>query len=521
MSDEMVDYCINDVAITEMLYKRFQHIVTDKQWAKALRCEHNIQALCKQMNLNGFKFDKEKALDYLNQIKNEMKDLEDEFRLAFPAKKVINKTLKYRTYVDSGKPLANLVKAMEEFPDHEIVNDSLICYHYVDFKPGSPKQRVERLNEAGWKPIEKTKTHSTLIREMNLASMGKIKNFDWDKAKTRLEKFNKYGWVCSETNLNTLPDTAPEGAHKLAEWLTLEGRRSSLEEWLGQYNETTGRIHGSFEGIGAWTGRLSHSKPNEANIPSVFYGDANTAVKRVKQKYDGELRSLWTVEKGHYLVGTDAEGIQLRLLAHFMESEDYRDYILKGKKEDQTDIHNMNRKALTLPHITRDMAKTFIYAFLLNAGKDKVASILECSISEGVSAVNSFLDNIDGLKELKKTKIPEYAKKGFFIGLDGRKVRVPDEHHTLAGMLQNGESTLMKHAANRWTVELDKLQIPYKLLTWPHDEWQTESCSTDKTLAEKIGEVQCEAIEWAGEELGLFCPMAGESNIGTNWKETH
>ena len=81
--------------------------------------------------------------------------------------------------------------------------------------------------------------------------------------------------------------------------------------------------------------------------------------RRVKAKYDGPFRGLWTVEEGNYLVGTDAEGIQLRILADLMESQEYIDAIITGKKEDETDIHNLNRKALGLPHITRDMAKTF------------------------------------------------------------------------------------------------------------------------------------------------------------------
>ena len=64
----------------------------------------------------------------------------------------------------------------------------------------------------------------------------------------RGQKFAKYGWTLSEANLSTLPETAPAGGKRLAEWLTLEGRRSSLVEWLGHCGDDS-RIHGSFAHI--------------------------------------------------------------------------------------------------------------------------------------------------------------------------------------------------------------------------------------------------------------------------------
>jgi DNA polymerase I len=518
LSPTMIEYCHNDVAVTVKLFRRFSSVIYDKAWTKALRCEHDIQWLCYNMHLSGFRFDKGQAEVYLAEIMEKMAELEAEFQVCFPPQFKELKRLQYRTLKATGEPVKVVQQALDAFPDSIIIGDELVVSTYVPFKPSSTPQRVERLWEAGWKPIEKTKTHTELERDMRLAQNSQKKKFDWAGSAIRMEKFRTYGWKCSEENLNTLPQDAPRGAHKLAEWLTLEGRRSSLAEWIKQVRED-GRIHGSFQHIGAWTGRLSHSNPNEANIPAMFHGDADTAVKLVKEQYDGALRELWMVDEGHYLVGTDAEGIQLRLLAHFMESEDYRNAILLGNKKDQTDIHNVNRKALGLVQTTRDDAKTFIYAFLLGAGNAKVASILSCSSSEATQAVDSFTSSISGLKELKESKVPYYAKRGFFFGLDGRRVKVPNEHKVLAGMLQNGEAVLMKTAALKWTRELDLLGIRYKLCTWPHDEWQTEAYTYDEAV--KIGEVQCRAIVDAGTELGMFCPMAGESKVGKTWKDTH
>jgi DNA polymerase I len=335
----------------------------------------------------------------------------------------------------------------------------------------------------------------------------------------RGEKFLRYGWMCNEDNLSTLPEDAPEGAKNLAEWLTLEGRRSSLAEWVGHVKDD-GRIHGRFTHIGAWTGRMAHSAPNQANVPAAFHGTPKTAVELVKSEYDGRMRSLWIVEDGNYLVGTDAEGIQLRILAHLMNSEEYIHAIVRGRKEDETDIHNLNRKALGISHVTRDMAKTFIYAFLLGAGVAKVATILKVNQREAGEAVDNFMNSIQGLSDLKKKVIPHIAKRGWFKGLDGRKVPVPSEHKALAGMLQNGEAVVMKHSALTWTTAANKLGIKYKLVTWPHDEWQTE-VEGSMNDAELLGSIQRQSIVDTGKKLSILCPLAGSTDIGRTWGDTH
>lgn len=333
-------------------------------------------------------------------------------------------------------------------------------------------------------------------------------------------KFERYGWTLSEANLNTLPEDAPAGAKNLAEWLTLEGRRSSIVEWLGHYNEADKRIHGRFTHIGAWTGRMAHSAPNQANIPSAFHGVAKTAVEGVKATYDGAFRKLWCVPEGSYLVGTDAEGIQLRILADLMKSEEYVHAIISGKKEDETDIHNLNRKALGISHVTRDDAKTFIYAFLLGAGNGKVSQILRVNQKEAAEAVENFTNSIQGLAELKNNVIPYIAQRGWFKGYDGRKVIVPSKHKTLAGMLQNGESTIMKHAALLWVQRAKQEGIDFKLCTWPHDEWQTEVAG-DMDVAERLGTIQRQSIVDVGVKFKMVCPLAGSTDVGLNWYDTH
>lgn len=365
------------------------------------------------------------------------------------------------------------------------------------------------------------------------------------------EHYNRYGWTVDETNLATLPKTAPQAAKDLVKWLTLEGRRKSLTEWLNCVGDDN-KIHGKYWPIGAWTHRMSHSNPNQANIASPinhpfvskddgliyveqygkkygpfstqfeahkFEGPDLTPVETIKTKYDAAMRNLWKASDGAWLVGTDAEGIQLRLLAHYMKSQEYVDAICKGKKEDETDIHNMNKKALGPICRTRDDAKTFIYAFLLGASIPKIAEILNCSTKEASQAVNNFLTALPGLKRLKEWTIPNDARRGYFIGLDGRKVNCNSEHHMLAGYLQNGEAVIMKHWIIEWRSRAKAAGIKFRQVNFVHDEVQVEVFSLED--AEKLLDIQKESMLKINDDLKLFCPMAVDGRVGKTWLESH
>lgn len=515
LTDEMIEYCKQDVDVTHRVYKRYSKYIWDEKWSKALRVEHDIALVCNDMQNNGFMFDVPKAEQLLSSIIERMTTLEAEFYELWPPQLKEQKRIQYRVKQD-GTPYSTVVNAYASYPHVALEGTELVCYDYESFNPGSPAQRVEKLWEAGWQPTEMTKTHY---------KFSKLRDFTWNnnrlsKAEYEEKKahFDYYGWTVSEENLATLPESAPEGASKLAEWLTLEGRRSSLVEWINQV-KSDGRIHGKFWHIGAWTHRMSHSSPNSANIAATFHGEVKNVVDQVKAEYNELMRACWKVPEKHWLIGTDAEGIQLRILAHYLKNDDYVHAIVSGRKEDETDIHSLNKRALGLNHLVRDDAKTFIYAHILGAGLAKTGRILKTKTSTAKHAVDEFQSRL-GLDVLRKGIINRDAKRGYFDGLDGRKVICNSDHLMLAGYLQNGEAVIMKHANILWRRWADEARIKYKQVNFVHDEWQTEVMDS-RDAAEQLAEFQREAIVHTGRDLGVYCPLAGSSKIGKNWAETH
>jgi len=375
----------------------------------------------------------------------------------------------------------------------------------VPFNPRSPKQCIDRLWEAGWEPTEKTKGHIKAERELQL-ERNKAKRKALEE---RLELYKVYGWRVSEQNLATLPVSAPEGYQKLVRWLMLAARLSTMDEWHAAYNADTGCIHGTFRHIGAWTGRMSHAAPNMANVPS---GDS---------EFGEEMRSCWIAKPNETLLGVDADSIQLRIFAHYINDKKLIDAIVSGSQDDGTDPHSMNMRALGPKCVSRSVAKTFIYAFLLGAGIGKVGDILGCSFSEAKDSINQFMEFYPGLKVLREDKIPRDAARGYFEGFDGRLVKCNSAHHMLAGYLQNGEAVIMKKANLLWRSQLAQQNIPFVQSNFVHDEWQVRVLTRDLTTVNMCGTIISDSIRQTGLDLGLRCPLKGSIKIGSNWMDTH
>ena len=166
LTKEMVEYCEQDVVVLEAIFNYLKPYVMDPAWSQAMRLEHDMATLSYGMQQNGFKFKVEEAKGLLSKVTDEMSTLEAGFSKAFPPELVPNRTIKMRKRKD-GKLYPNVLRAMAESPKVEISDDGteLVIFEYKEFNPGSPKQRVDKLWEAGWKPLTKTKGHKKFLQD--------------------------------------------------------------------------------------------------------------------------------------------------------------------------------------------------------------------------------------------------------------------------------------------------------------------------------------------------------------------
>jgi DNA polymerase-1 len=250
--------------------------------------------------------------------------------------------------------------------------------------------------------------------------------------------------------------------------------------------------------LGTVTGRMSHNSPNIAQIPAV------------NKPYGKECRECWTVDEGNKLVGIDASGLELRMLAHYMDDAAYTREILEG------DIHTANQKAAGIA--TRDKAKTFIYAFLYGAGVVKIGSIVGGSARDGTNLKKKFLENTPALAELMQKVEHEAETNGCVVALDGRKLHIRSSHAALNTLLQGAGAIVMKRALVIFKDTLKENSIPHKIVANVHDEWQVEA---PERFAKAVGLLGVGAIQLAGDYYRLNCPLDGEYKVGDNWAGTH
>lgn len=531
-SEELVQYCTLLVRITERIYLKYLKYLSNKTNIEGITTEHKFQlkVIEEQLHKNGFCFNIEGAKVLLDEVQRDLLEIDDEIRVAFPPREVLIREFtptltKFGTISRTSVP-KSLAENIHTFEAGKTYRHT----KFVEFNPSSHKQLIEVLNEAGWRPTEKTATHIETERELAALKREKLAPSQVDlraqELHNKLQLLSKTGWKINETNLSTLPPSAPAPARALAKRILLEARRRTLTEWLGLVNPDTSRIHGRFYGIGAWTHRMAHQQPNTANIPNEFDTAGN------KKLLGKEMRSLWQAPRNRLLVGVDAEGIQLRVFAHYIDDPEFTKSLVEGRKDDKTDPHSLNQRILGPVCKSRAAAKRFIYALLLGAGLSKLSEILGCKDDATRAALDNLLQRYSGFAELKKSVIPKDARRGWFRGLDGRQVPIPGDdegyrrHLCMSGYLQNGEVIAMKRATLLWLDQLRTEDI--KLVNFVHDEWQTE-VPNDMEVALRVAKIQADSLRIVGEELKLKCPLAGsywnddlkDYTISTNWAYTH
>jgi DNA polymerase I-like protein with 3'-5' exonuclease and polymerase domains len=285
-------------------------------------------------------------------------------------------------------------------------------------------------------------------------------------------------------------------ARIINEYLMLQKRYAQVHSWL-EHVRDNGRVHGRVISNGAVTGRMTHQSPNMAQVPSSH------------SPYGHECRSCWTVPEGKALVGFDASGLELRMLAHYMNDEEFTNVLLTE------DIHTRNQLAGGLE--TRPQAKTFIYAFLYGAGDAKIGSIVGGTPRDGAELKQRFLRNTPALDSLRD-RVGRASQRGFLLGLDGRRLRVRSEHSALNTLLQAAGAIVMKQALVILDDYAQQWKLDYRFIGNIHDEVQSEVVTEQ---AEKFGYLAVECLKAAGNHFDLRCPLDGEYKVGRTWAETH
>ena len=456
-SQAMVDYGKQDVALNERVYQILLNELTGFG-SECLLLEHQTQAIIARQIKRGWTLDQEKSFILLAELKEKKYELEDKVHEVFKPLPTFVKQVTPKIKKDGTQSVVGL-KFLGD--DWEKVQGSFSRIEFPVFNLGSRQQIGRHLQYYGWKPDSFTEKGQPIVDE---AVLRKVKGI-------------------------------PEAA-LIGEYLMIQKRIAQVQSWLDAVQDD-GRVHGYVNANGAVTGRMTHSSPNMGQVPAVY------------SPYGKECRDVWTVPQGYKLVGMDASGLELRMLAHYMNDEGYTNEILNG------DIHTANQLAAGLE--TRDQAKTFIYAFLYGAGDAKIGSITGGTAKDGKRLKEKFLGNTPALGRLRE-RVGVASGRGYVLGLDRRRVAIRSSHAALNSLLQSAGAIIMKKALCLLDEYATIWGIDYHIIGNIHDEIQTEVREKD---AERFGRLATSCVEAAGLFYKLNCPLAGDYKVGNSWADTH
>ena len=455
---DMLTYCKQDVTVNHEVYKALLKEL-DEFSSDSLELEHGVQSIIQEQVRNGWLLNQPKARDLVAELQEKSYELEEVVQQVFLPLPTYIKEIVPKFKKDGSTSIVGLKFLGERW---EEVGGPFSRIDWPVFNLASRQQIGRYLKHFGWKPKTFTETGHPIVSEDVLK------------------------------NVKGIPE-----ADLIASYLLVGKRIAQVRSWLEATDDTTGRVHGYVNTNGAVTGRMTHSKPNLAQVPSS------------SSLYGPECRACWIVNSGYKLCGIDASGLELRMLAHYMNDSAYTDTILNG------DIHTANMLAAGLE--TRSQSKTFIYAYLYGAGDEKIGSIAGGGRAQGKRLKDSFLRATPALATLKDN-VAVSAGKGYVTGLDGRKVFIRSEHAALNSLLQSAGALIMKQAL----IILDKYaklwKLDYRFVGNVHDEFQVE---VREDQAHRFGGLAASCIEAAGIHFKLRCPLAGEFNVGDSWAETH
>jgi len=457
---EMGAYCIQDVELnTDIYYKLLKDAIVFSQ--ESIDLEHSIAKIIKDQEITGFMLDEKKATILSAKLKSKMAVLEKKVHETFKPKWVDDRLI---------TPKFNKDKSLSKVPkltDEELIKVTANNYQpfmrqkWVEFNLASRKQIGEYLITFGWEPKKFTPTGQPIVDE------------------TTLEK------------VKGIPE-----ASLIAEFMMLQKRVAQVGSWLELSQDS--RVHGFVIPNGAITGRMTHRNPNVAQTPSSH------------KPYGKECRECWTVPKGYKLVGIDASGLELRVLAHYMKNKDYINEIING------DIHSTNQSLAGLEQ--RSQAKTFIYALIYGAGNAKIGSVVGGNSKVGASLRDRFLNNLPSLGNLTASVERAASTRKYLKALDGRVIHIRKVYSSLNTLLQGGGAVIMKTALVLLDKKIKDLNLDAKFVANVHDEWQIE---VREDQAEQVGQLGVQAIVDTADVLDMICPLDGEYKIGDNWSETH
>lgn len=292
---------------------------------------------------------------------------------------------------------------------------------------------------------------------------------------------------------------------------------------LKSIDNITGRIHTTYDTLGASTGRMSSNDPNLQNIPT---GDG----------YAREIKSSFIPTSGNILLVADYSQVELRVLAFLSW-----DTALIEAFQKWEDIHMRTARFLfpNLENITsheRRIAKSVNFWVIYGITGFWLSKTLECSPWEANAYIEAFYTKYPGVRTYYDTLLEKWRERWYVETYFGRRRYIPglsDANKTIRSIsereamnmpVQWTAADMLKIAMIAIDTKISEHALKGKMILQVHDELVFDIPVWEKDIFEKIVRESMEQVleknPWADESLlWVNIPIVVDIHSWPNWAD--
>lgn len=319
------------------------------------------------------------------------------------------------------------------------------------------------------------------------------------------------------TNVEVLE--ALKGSHEIIDYI-MEYRQITklkstyVDGLMNITNDSTGRIHTTFNQTIAATGRLSSSEPNLQNIP-------------VRTERGKILRGVFISKEGYSLIDSDYSQIELRILAHLAKDEIMLDSFKKHE-----DIHTRTASEVfnvAIEDVTpelRSAAKAVNFGIVYGISDFGLSNNLGISKKEAKKYIDTYLEKYVKIREFLDNVVEEVERTGYSRTIFGRKRYIPElkaknimvknfgKRLAMNTPIQGAAADIIKLAMIKVYEYLEENKVDAKLILQVHDELILEA------KEEIVIELEQKVKEIMENVADLIVDLDVEIKNGKSWLET-
>ncbi len=349
----------------------------------------------------------------------------------------------------------------------------------------------------------------------NIGSPKQLSRILFEKLKLPVQKKTKTGYSTDSDVLEALAHVHPI-CEKLIQYREVTKLKSTYVDALpALLDQTSGRIHTTFNQALTATGRLSSSNPNLQNIP-------------IRTERGQQIRKAFIASDGCVLVSADYSQIELRILAHITG-----DPGLVHAFQEDLDIHTATAAEIFgvgLSDVTPDLrraAKAVNFGIAYGQGAFGLAQALGIPRGEGQNIIDRYFKRFSKVAQFMNQTVEQAKTRGYVETLFGRRRYLPELKSANQGIRKFGERAAINAPIQGTASDLVKMamirvhnnqalhDLHLRMILQVHDELVFEVPNAKAEAASRLVESDMSHV------FAMNVPLKVNVGIGPNWDEAH